>query len=161
MLRRNGPALRKLQLLRPLSLSTQQACARNYAAVAAPSTTLTTPFSSSYPIHQPEGSGKDYKPPDERTLKLGKSTSHPHPPLPHPRIPTNLSSSPTHPPTPPPLPPPHAPPHRHPLPPNNPPPLPLNPPPPPRRPRPRRLHRRRLDVPHRLGPRSHNRQRAT
>ncbi|KFY06959.1 hypothetical protein V492_07575, partial [Pseudogymnoascus sp. VKM F-4246] len=72
MLRRNGPALRKLQLLRPLSLSAQQACALSYAAVAAPSTTATTSFTGSFPLHQPEGSGKDYQSPDERTLKLGK-----------------------------------------------------------------------------------------
>ncbi|KAL5352839.1 hypothetical protein ACLOAV_002787 [Pseudogymnoascus australis] len=75
MLRRNGPALRKLQLqlLRPLSPSAQQVCARSYAAVAGPSTTPATPFSGSYPMNEPEGGGKDYKPPDERTLKLGKT----------------------------------------------------------------------------------------
>ncbi|KFY91764.1 hypothetical protein V498_05331 [Pseudogymnoascus sp. VKM F-4517 (FW-2822)] len=148
MLRRNGPALRKLQLqlLRPLSPSAQQACARRYAAVAGPSTTPATPFSGSYPINEPEGGGKDYKSPDERTLKLGK---------------TNLSCSPTNSPTPPSLPPPHAPPNFHPLPANNPPPLPLDAPPPPRRPRPRRLYRRCLDLPHRLGPSPNNRQRAT
>ncbi|OBT44931.1 hypothetical protein VE00_04743 [Pseudogymnoascus sp. WSF 3629] len=73
MLRRNGPALRKLQLLRPSCLSAQQVCARSYAAVAAPSTIPTTPFTSSFPLHQPENGGKDYKPPDERTIKLGKT----------------------------------------------------------------------------------------
>ncbi|OBT52636.1 hypothetical protein VE04_07301 [Pseudogymnoascus sp. 24MN13] len=126
MLRRNGPTLRNLQLLRPSSLSAQQVCARNYAAVATPSITPTTPFSGSYPLPQPEGGGKDYKPPDERTLKLGKTLRTLQPLLPSllltplptailsPQITLHLFPS-THP---------------H----------------PPDRPRPRRLHRRRLDI---------------
>ncbi|KFY43288.1 hypothetical protein V495_04034, partial [Pseudogymnoascus sp. VKM F-4514 (FW-929)] len=72
ILRRNGPGLHKLQLLRPLCPSTKPCSARNYAVVAAPPSTTTPSFTGSFPPHHPEGSGKDYKPPDERTIKLGK-----------------------------------------------------------------------------------------
>lgn len=119
--------------------------------------------SSSPPRRVPEDGGirpNDVPPPDERTLKLGKS-------MPTPWLENvytcliNHPTSPSNPPIPPPLPPRLSPPPRNPLPPHNSPPLPFHPPAPSHRLRPRSLSRRSLDRPHGLGSRPHSRQRKT
>lgn len=95
------------------------------------------------------------KPPDERTLKLGKSKSAPHSTsTPTDKQNSTENSTRTTPNTPP-----IAPPTRNPLPANKPPPLPLNPPAPACRHRPRSLLRRSVDLAHSMGSRAPGRQR--
>ena len=92
-LRRTGPAIHKLQLVRSQYPPIPQSSARCYADVASPPTTPPTPFTGSLPLRQPEGyENKDYKSPDERTIKLGKSTLlHSHTPFPQPLQTANIS----------------------------------------------------------------------
>ena len=109
-------------------------------------------FTGSTPRHNiPNPPSSDpQKPPDERTVKLGKSKHTPH------LVTTaaNITKSTPNPPGTTSNPPPIPPTTRYPLSTNNPPPLPLNPPSPPHRLRPRRLFRRSLDLSYRMGSRT-------
>jgi hypothetical protein len=109
-------------------------------------------FTGSTPRHNiPNPPGSDpQKPPDERTVKLGKSKHTPH----FPTTPANITKSTPNPPGTTPNPPTIPPTARYPLSTNNPPPLPLNPPSPPHRLRPRRILRRSLDLSYCMGSRA-------
>ena len=95
------------------------------------------------------------KPPDERTVKLGKSKHTPHLPA----TPANITKSTPNPPRTTPNSPPIPPTTRYPLSTNNPPPLPLNPSSPPHCLRSCRLLRRSLDLSYRMGSRANRGER--
>jgi hypothetical protein len=119
-----------------------------------PSNPTPTLFSATTPHPIPDGpspSPDDHKPPDERILKLGKSTSSPSL-FARSNLEANIHwRSPPHPLTPPPNPPNQPPPALHPRPQRNPAPLPIDTPSPPHRQRPHPLPRRALDRPRGLG----------